>query len=68
MPVDKIQKKDKAKKDMNWTILERQSEREIKQLQARLKKLRKSLKFFKKQADSGIPFPIDKIARHAHLS
>jgi hypothetical protein len=68
MTVDKVQEKDKAKKDMNWTILVRQSEREIKQLQARILRLRKSLFFFKKQSDSGVPFPVEKIARHSHLS
>jgi hypothetical protein len=68
MTVDNVQEKDKAKKDINWTILVRQSEREIKQLQARISRLRKSLTFFQKQADSGVPFPLEKIARHQHLS
>lgn len=68
MTTDKLQKKEKAKKDTNWTILAKQAEREIKHLQARMKKLHKSFVFFKKQEELGIPFPIEKIARHVDLS
>jgi hypothetical protein len=68
MTVDKVQEKDKAKKDINWRILVQQSEREIKQLQARISRLRKSLTFFNEQADSGVTFPIKEIARHRDLS
>jgi hypothetical protein len=68
MRVDKLQQKDKAKKDANWTILAEHAKREIKRLQKQVYRLRKSFVFFNEQYESGVEFPAKKITRHQDLS
>jgi hypothetical protein len=68
MSLDKVNSKDNTKKDIDWTDLITHSEEEIKAYQVKIKSVRKSLNFFKKQADTGVPFPAEKIARHQDLS
>jgi hypothetical protein len=68
MSRDNVNSKEKPKKDINWNVLIEDLEREISTCQNRIKTLRKSLFFFKKQADSGIPFPLEKDGRHKELS
>jgi hypothetical protein len=60
MSIDNVHEKAKAKKDMNWTVFIEQANTEIKRLQRRLYALRKSLAYFKKQADSGVEYPVKK--------
>lgn len=68
MSVDKLQQKDKAKKDANWTILAEDAKREIKRLQKQVYKLRKSFICFTQQYESGVEFPAKEITRHSDLS
>ena len=68
MSLDKVNGKDMSKKDIDWTDLIAYSEDEIRVYQAKIKKVRKSLNFFKKQADSGVAFHLDKSIRHRDLS
>jgi hypothetical protein len=68
MSIDSVNEKEKAKQDINWSTLIEHSEAEIKACRDKIKTLTKSLVFFKKQADSGIPFPLKKDARHKELS
>jgi hypothetical protein len=68
MSIDKVNRKDKTEKDINWTDLIEYSEEEILAYQTKIKSVRKSLNFFKKQAASGIPFPLGKEGRHKELS
>jgi hypothetical protein len=60
MSTEDVQQKVKANKDEKWTPLIEQAEAEIKRLHRRIYTLRKSLIFFRKQADSGVQFPIKK--------
>jgi hypothetical protein len=68
MSVDKLQQKDKAKKDANFVILAEDAKREIKRFQKQVYKLRKSFIFFNEQYESGVEFPAKKITRHSDLS
>lgn len=68
MGLDKVNSKDKPKKDTNWTDLIEYSETEIKTYQEKIRSVRKSLHFFKKQAQSGVPFTLEKDHRHKELS
>jgi hypothetical protein len=53
-----------ANKTSNWDVLIEHSEAKIVEFQKKVYEMRKSLKFFKKQRSSGIPFPL--IDRHRH--
>jgi hypothetical protein len=68
MSRDISQEKDKAKVDINWKVLIEHSESQIKHLQERLKAIRKSLSYFRKQEDCDVPFPTGKYGRHKELS
>lgn len=57
MSRDTVNSKDEAKQDIIWETLIARSELEISACREKIKILSKSLKFFKKQADSGIKFP-----------
>lgn len=68
MGLDKVKGKEKTKKDISWTDLIEYSEQQIRDHQERIKSIRKSLVFFKKQAECGIPFIPEKQNRHNELS
>jgi hypothetical protein len=53
-----------AKKDQRWEELIAACESGITAYSQKIKELRKSLVFLKKQAESGIQFPINKSPRH----
>jgi hypothetical protein len=57
-----------TKQDMTWDALIKHSEVEIQKLIEKQKILRKSLNYFKKQADSGIPFPAPSEPRQKEIS
>ena len=62
MPTDIVNEKELAIKDMTWNVLIKHAEAEIRACQKRIKALRKSCIFFKKQDDSGIPYPVTEAA------
>jgi len=68
MSRDVVNPKDKSKKDMTWSELIAHSESEISACHHRINALRKSLNFFRQQAESGVPFPSTKKNRHTELS
>jgi hypothetical protein len=68
MSVDKLQQKDKANKDANWSILAEHAKSEMKRLQKQVYRLRKSFIFFNQQYESGVQFPVKKTTRHVDLS
>ncbi len=60
MGLDKVNHKNISTKDIDWTDLIEYSKAEILACQEKIKTIRKSLIFFKKQADNGIPFSATK--------
>ena len=68
MSIDMSTSEQKTNQDITWQDAIDQSESEIRVYQARIKKLRKSLTFFKKKASSGEPFPQTKAHRHKEIS
>ena len=64
MSRDSVKIKENAKQDIGWEILIKHSEAEIEACREKIKTLTKSLLFFKKQAHSGIRFPLEKDGRH----
>jgi hypothetical protein len=68
MTRDTVQRKRGVKKDEKWTVFIEQANAEIKRLQRRIYALRKSLIFFNKQAEEGIPFPSQMEHRHKEIS
>ena len=68
MPVDSVNNEHKTKADIDLKSLIDHSEAEISACRERIKILTKSLIFFKKQADSGVPFPRKKDSRHEEIS
>ena len=68
MGLDKVNGKHSTKKDIDWTDLISYSEEEIRAHQAKIKSIRKSLNFFRKQVDSGVPLHLEKDARHKDIS
>ena len=64
MSVDSVKRKEEAKEDISWAGLIKDSEAEIAACQAKIRRLRKSLIFFKKQEASGVGFPAETITRH----
>lgn len=65
MSTDKVNSENNPKKDMDWADLIEHSNQEISACLDRIKTLRKSMKYFKKQLNAGIPFPLQKNAKHA---
>jgi hypothetical protein len=53
-----------AKKDQKWEELIAACESGITAYSQKIKQLRKSLVFLRKQSYSGIPFPVNKSPRH----
>jgi hypothetical protein len=68
MPRDNVNYEENAKRDITWNTLIEDSEREINNCQERIRTLRKSLIFFKKQIGSGALFPVINTPRHKELS
>ena len=68
MSIDTSESEITTKKDTSWTDLILYAEEEIRAYQEKIKKARKSLNFFRKQSDSGVPFPVKKGARHRKIS
>jgi len=56
------------KQDTSWIELIEYSQTEINACEERIKKLRKSLIFFKNQAKEGVPFPVSESTRHPKTS
>lgn len=57
MSIDTVNSEVNTKKDITWKDLIEASESQIKVCESKIKELRKSLIFFKKQVKSGIPMP-----------
>jgi hypothetical protein len=68
MSRDKIKGKITPKQDTGWESLISASESQIEDCRKKITLLRKSLIFFKKQRDTGIQFPVDKMSRHKEIS
>jgi len=68
MPRDMSTEKTRRIKDITWSDAIERSEIEIRVCQDRIKILRKSLYFFKKQESLGVPFPTPEITRHKETS
>lgn len=68
MPRDVSTREHNTKQDITWEALIKHSEAEIKKLVEKQGALRKSLIYFKKQAESGIPFPALGGTRHKEIS
>lgn len=71
MTVDKINEDSTQRKDILWKTCVDDAEREIKVCQDKIDRLRKSIIFFKKQDDAGVPFPVEgkeEVKRHINLS
>lgn len=68
MSRDNVNSKDEAKQDITWQDVIRDSEALILEHRGKIKELRKSLKFFKKKASEGIPYPGFSGIRHKHFS
>jgi hypothetical protein len=68
MSRDTVNSKINPKRDTEWEALIERSEAEISACRERLRKLHKSLRFFKKQASSGTPFPLSGEDRHQKIS
>jgi hypothetical protein len=68
MSTDKGKSENTAKNGANWTALIEHSNQEISACLQRIKKIRKSLKYFKKQIDDGIPFPLHENDQSKDLS
>ena len=68
MSRDSVKDEDNANQDINWETLIKHSEAEIRACREKIKTPSKSISFFKKQADSGAPFPLEKDDRHAETS
>jgi hypothetical protein len=64
MSTDKVKSKETANIDTTWSILAKLAEDELERLKEQQKTIRKSLKFFKEQDESGSPFPIKNTPRH----
>jgi len=68
MYIDNVKGKEKGKKDINFETLACDTEARIREYQEKIKALRKSIVFFKKQASSGVPFPTIEPNRHTKIS
>jgi hypothetical protein len=58
MSRDIVNIEQKTKQDITWKELIQHSESEISACRLKMERLRKSLKFFRKQAENGVPFPV----------
>jgi hypothetical protein len=58
MSIDIVNAKGLTKKDITWDSLVSDSESQIKVYRQKIEELRKSIKFFKKKASLGVPFPM----------
>ena len=68
MSCTSVNREEKTKKDITWSHLIADSDAQIKAMSTRIKKLRKSIVFFKKQEASGVPFPVPEENRHKEFS
>ena len=68
MSRDAVNGEEKEKKDVNFNTLVADTEARILEYQNKIKNLRKSLVFFKKKADAGVPFPALDDTRHTKIS
>jgi hypothetical protein len=57
MSVDERNSKSKAKQDTTWGDLIKEAQSQIEKHQSKILALRKSIKYFKKEESSGVPFP-----------
>jgi hypothetical protein len=63
-----VHKEKREKIATGWDELITYSESAIEAYTLKIKELRKSLIFFKKQSDLGMPYPLKKEHRHSELS
>jgi hypothetical protein len=68
MSRDSVKNKEKPKKDINWAVFIDHTEAEILACRQKIKAMNKSLRFFRKQVDSGVPFPLPDGSRHKEIS
>lgn len=68
MSRDTVNNENTAKQDITWDELISASESEISVCKEKIVNLRKSLVFFKKQKEMGIPFPLAGTGRHKKIS
>ncbi len=68
MSRDNVHNKHKGNKDITWEALIKYSESEIEACREKIKRLRKSIVFFNKQAVSRVPLHPGKEGRHEELS
>ncbi len=68
MSTDSVNGESYTKKDETWQLAIRDSEAEIEACQKKIGKLRKSIIFFKKQSEMGVPFPVKISPRHEETS
>jgi hypothetical protein len=57
MTTDNVNHKTRKRQDISWEVLIRESEARILENQRQTKELRKSIVFFNKQKEAGVPFP-----------
>jgi hypothetical protein len=68
MSTDNVKGEGNKNIDINWDALIEHSESQIAEHSKRIKELRKSLLYFKKQVSAGIPFPAQPDSRHKKIS
>jgi hypothetical protein len=71
MSTDTVNSKEKTGRDITWNALIEHAEAEILACREKIKALRKSCIFFKKQSNSGVPYPIAETVnpgKHPELS
>ena len=67
MPIGNVNDEHNTKQDITWDVCAKQAENEIEACREKIAKLRKSLRFFKKQAEDGVPFPVPLDSRQKKL-
>jgi hypothetical protein len=65
MSVDKTEGENPPKQDISWKSAISDAEKQIQTHQETIKRLRKSIIFFKKQEEASVPFPQKSWRRHA---
>lgn len=68
MPSHSVKGENKTNKDITWDDLIRHSEAQMAQMSSQMKRLRKSIVFFKKEKELGVPFPHPDMSRHKKAS
>jgi hypothetical protein len=68
MSRDVVKGEQNSKKHITFETLVTDTEARIEEYQGKIKALRKSLVFFKKQESSGVPFPVLGGYRHKKIS